>query len=252
MSMTRLLLVHGAFGGSWCWEPVLPGLRAAGHDVEAIDLPGAGADMTPLAEVTLDAYAEGICQALNRPSPAPPALLVGQSMGGIAITQAAARCPQQVAGLAYVSAFAPADGQSLMDLTSMPEATGDQVQANLVVEGDPPFATLPAKAARHAIYNCATDEQAAWAGERLGPQALAPFSQPLQVGDQADAFAAIPRAYVSCLQDRAIAPAMQRRMLSAAGCDPVIEIDTDHSPWLSRTDELVAALDRIAAELAPA
>jgi hypothetical protein len=35
-------------------------------------------------------------------------------------------------------------------------------------------------------------------------------------------------------------------MFSAAGCDPVIEIDTDHSPWLTATDEVVAALDRIA------
>jgi pimeloyl-ACP methyl ester carboxylesterase len=72
----------------------------------------------------------------------------------MAITQAAARCPQHVAALAYVSAFAPADGQSLMDLVAMPEAAGDQVQASLVVEGDPPVATLPAQAARDAIYNC--------------------------------------------------------------------------------------------------
>jgi pimeloyl-ACP methyl ester carboxylesterase len=179
-------------------------------------------------------------------------MLVGQSMGGMAITQAAARCPQHVAALAYVSAFAPADGQSLMDLVSMPEAAGDQVQANLVVEGDPPIATLPAQAARNAIYNCATDEQAAWAGERLGPQSLAPFAQPFRLDqDRADEFAKLPRGYVSCLQDHAIAVAMQRRMYGAAGCDPVIEIDTDHSPWLSRTDELVAALDRIAGTVAP-
>ena len=56
------------------------------------------------------------------------------------------------------------------------------------------------------------------------------------------------RAYVTCTQDRAILPALQRRMFEAAGCDPVIEIDTDHSPWISRTDELVAALDRLARE----
>ena len=79
---------------------------------------------------------------------------------------------------------------------------------------------------------------------------MAAFAQPFAVGDQAEAFARLPRAYVSCLQDRAIPPAMQRRMYTAAGCDPVIEIDTDHSPWLSRTDELVAALLEIAATFA--
>jgi hypothetical protein len=50
-----------------------------------------------------------------------------------------------------------------------------------------------------------------------------------------------------CLQDRAIKPPLQRLMLERAGCDPVIEIDTDHCPWASRPDELAAALDRLCA-----
>jgi hypothetical protein len=35
-------------------------------------------------------------------------------------------------------------------------------------------------------------------------------------------------------------------MLTAAGCDPVVELDTDHMPMISRTSELAAALDGIA------
>jgi pimeloyl-ACP methyl ester carboxylesterase len=243
--MTRFLLVHGAFGGAWCWEPVLPGLRAAGHDAEAIDLPGAGPDPTPLGEVSLAGYAQRICAAL---ADGPPAVVAGQSMGGMAITQAAALCPEKIAGLVYVSAFVPPTGQSLIELTQAPEAAGDQVQANLVVDGDPPIARLPAEAAIGAIYNCAAPEAAAAAAARLGPQPIAPFTQPFTLSPDADtdAFAALPRAYISCLQDRAIMPAMQRRMYTEAGCDPVIEIDTDHSPWLSATDELVAGLLGIA------
>jgi pimeloyl-ACP methyl ester carboxylesterase len=245
--VVRFLLVHGAFGGAWCWEPVAPRLRDAGHETEAIDLPGAGGDTTPLAEVDLGRYADRICHVL---AVGPPRLLVGQSMGGLAITQAAARTPDKVAGLVYVSAFIPQDGQSLIDLTALPEAAGDQVQANIVVDGDPPIARMPPQAAPAALYNCATEEQAAWAAQRLGSQPVAAFTQPFALGDQAEAFGRLPRAYVSCLQDRAIPLAMQRRMYIAAGCDPVIEIDTDHSPWLSRTGELVAALLQIAATFA--
>jgi pimeloyl-ACP methyl ester carboxylesterase len=236
--------VHGAFGGSWAWKPVLPGLRSAGHDAAAIDLPGGGDDPTPIAEVTLDAYAERICGAL---AGGPPAVLVGQSMGGMAITQAAARRAGLVAGLIYTAAFAPAEGQSLIDLTALPEGAGDQVQANLVVEGDPPYAVLPPEAAKHALYNCCSDQQATWAAAQLGRQAVAAFTAPLHVEEsKREAFERLPRAYVTCLQDHAIPPALQRRMFIAAGCDPVIELDTDHAPWLSRTDELVAALDTIA------
>lgn len=38
---------------------------------------------------------------------------------------------------------------------------------------------------------------------------------------------------------------MQRRMATERGCDPVIEIDADHMPWLSRTEEFLAALDAL-------
>ncbi len=243
--MARIVLVHGAFGGSWAWESVIEGLRAAGHVAEAVDLPGNRANPRPVEEVSLDVYAEHVCDVL---SAGPPAILVGQSMGGVVVTQAAARCPQNVRSLVYVAAFLPSDGQSLLDLVALPEAAGDQVQANLVVEDDAAVAIMPPEGALHALYGCADPDRARESAAKLAPQPLAPFGQPVSVPEQnADAFAARPRAYVTCLQDRAIMPALQRRMFEAAGCDPVIEIDTDHAPYLSATDELVAALNLIAA-----
>jgi pimeloyl-ACP methyl ester carboxylesterase len=240
--MARIVLVHGAFGRAAVWDRVLPGLRSAGHDVEAIDLPGQGDDPTPVAEVTLDRYAQRVCQAL---ADGPPAVLVGHSMGGMVITQAAASCSEHVDRLVYVAAFLPVDGQSLIDITQLPEAAGDAVQANLVVDGDPPVATMPPEAARDGLMHCCDDEQTAWAQSLRGPQPVAPFTHPVRIDGGGD-FARLRRAYVMCLQDRAIRPALQRRMLEAAGCDPVIEIDTDHCVWASRPDELVAALDRLA------
>lgn len=242
--MARILLVHGAFGRASCWDRVVPCLHAAGHSVQAIDLPGAGDDPTPVAEITLDRYAQRVGEAL---ADGPPAVLVGHSMGGMVITQAAARCPDQVERLVYVAAFLPQDGESLIEITRSPEAAGDQVQANLVVDGDPPVATIPPEAAREALCHCCDDEQFAWATSVRGRQAVAPFTQPVALdGPGRDAFTALPRAYVMCLQDRAVRPSLQRRFAHTAGCDPVIEIDTDHAVWASRPDELAAALNRIA------
>ena len=233
--------MHGAFGRAACWDRVIPGLRAAGHDVDAIDLPGQGDDDTPVAEVTMDRYAERVCEALAE---GPPAVLVGHSMGGMVITQAAAKCPQHVDRLVYVAAFLPADGESLIDLTQRPEGAGVAVQAGLVVDGVPPVATMPPEAARAGLMHCCDDEAAAWAQSLRRPQPVAPFTHPVRL--DGGEFAALPRAYVTCLQDRAIKPALQRLMFERAGCDPVIEIDTDHCVWASRPDELTAALGRLA------
>lgn len=240
--MARILLVHGAFGGAWCWEPVIGELRAAGHTVHAIDLPGSGEDPTPVEEVTLDAYAERICSALADDDE--PAVVVGHSMGGVAITQAAGRCPGRIALLIYVAAFLPHEGQSLLDLTHLPEGAGDQVQAHLVVEGDPPVGSLPRESAPEVLFASCSEEHAGWGAERLRPQAIAPFATAVTSADPAGRD--LPRAYVMCLRDRAIPPALQRRMAAEHDCVEVVEIDTDHSPWLSATEELVSALDRLA------
>jgi pimeloyl-ACP methyl ester carboxylesterase len=246
--MATFLLIHGAMGGAWCWERVIPGLEAAGHRAVAIDLPGQGSDTTPLEEITLYRYADAVCDTLDRlDGVGGSVFLTGHSMGGMVITQAASQRPDRLAGLIYAAAFLPQPGESLIEITHLPEAAGDSVQANLVVAGDPPVSTMPPEAAPEALYHCCTQEQIDWALPRRGTQPVIPFTNPFTPpdGDTA-AFDALPRAYVTCLQDRAIRPAAQRLMYTRAGCDPVIEIDTDHSPWLSRTDELVAALDRVA------
>ena len=74
---------------------------------------------------------------------------------------------------------------------------------------------LPIEAAKRVLFNASTPEQASWAAERLGPQPVAPFEQRVSVAaENADAFARLSRAYIVCRQDRAIPPAMQRRMLT--------------------------------------
>jgi pimeloyl-ACP methyl ester carboxylesterase len=240
--MARIVLVHGAFAGAWCWERVVGPLEAAGHTVETLDLPGGGDDETPMPGVTLENCAGRVCSVLaSRPE---PAVLVGHSMGGAIITQAAGNCPEHVASLIYVCAFMPRNGQSLLDLTQLPEGADDQIQANLVVSGDPPVATLSAEAWKEAVFNCCTEDQADWGVARRRGQAVAPFATPVSIDD--DALGPIPRSYVLCTRDQSIPPALQRRMVSEHPCRKVIEIDTDHAPWASRVDELVAALDELA------
>jgi pimeloyl-ACP methyl ester carboxylesterase len=238
--MARVILVHGAFSGGWGWAALTPLLEAAGHTVQAPDLPGSGADETPPEEVTLDGYADRIAEALADGDE--PAVLVGHSMGGCAITHAAGRDASQIRQLVYVCAFLPPDGRSLLDMTRLPEGAGDQIQANMVVQ--PPIATLTDEGARLAVYNNCTEEQIAAALPRRGAQALAPMGTPVARGDHFDE---IPRAYVVCTRDQSIPPPLQRRMIADDGhVSPVFELDTDHAPMLSKTAELAAILDQVA------
>lgn len=241
--MARIVLVHGAFSGAWIWGPLIDRLQTAGHSVEAFDLPGSGNDQTPVSEVTLDACAARLCDVLA----AQPerAIVVGHSMGGIIITQAAARCRQYITALVYVTAFLPKDGQSLLDLTKLPEGAGDQVQANIVIQGEPPVAIMPAEASRYALYDCCAEDVAVWAIKQQRPQPVAPFVTPVSVPSRA--LDGIERYYVMCTRDRAMATALQRRMIAENPCVEVVELNTDHTPQLSMTKELAEILHGFAA-----
>jgi pimeloyl-ACP methyl ester carboxylesterase len=188
--------------------------------------------------LTLDEYVRGLRDALE--ADAEPAVVVASSMGGVVATQVAAQAPDRFARLIYSAAFVPQDGQSLIDLTRLPEGRDDQTQANLVVEGDPPMARVPDAIARRTAFACCSDEVAAWALERRRPQPVAPFGEPVRLGGFR--FDTIPLTYVICKRDQSIPPALQQRMLEAAGCTDVVELDTDHVPQLSATAGLAAIL----------
>jgi pimeloyl-ACP methyl ester carboxylesterase len=217
-------------------------LRTKGHVAEVFDLPGLGEDHTPVSEITLDSCADRLREVLS--SHPEPAIVVGHSMGGIIATQGAARCRERVAALVYVTAFLPKDGQSLLDLTKLPEGAGDQVQANIVIEGEPPVAVMPAAASRHALYECCAEHVAGWAIERQRPQPVAPFATAVSIPP--GTLDHINRYYVLCTRDRALSPALQRRMIAENPCVEVVELSTDHTPQLSMTEELADALHRFA------
>lgn len=56
-----------------------------------------------------------------------------------------------------------------------------------------------------------------------------------------------PRAHVVAAQDRAVPTALQRRVVADNPDVDAVEIDADHSPFLSRPAELAVTLERFAA-----
>jgi pimeloyl-ACP methyl ester carboxylesterase len=197
---------------------VVPALEAAGHTAEAFDLPDDGG---------MEGYVARAGGVLH--SRSEPAVLVGHSLGGMVITEAAARCPERVASLVYVCAFLPGDGQSLADLIGMPPT-------------DSSVTDMPPEAAIEIVYGCCDRDIAEAAVARRRPQPTAPFYEPVSAAPDD-----LPRHYVVCSRDKRIPPDLQRRMAAERATGEVVEIDTDHSPFFSATDELAGHLNRWAA-----
>jgi alpha-beta hydrolase superfamily lysophospholipase len=60
----EFLLVHGACHGAWCWDEVAGRLRARGHRVAALDLPGHGRRAAEVRRASVASYAAAVAEAL--------------------------------------------------------------------------------------------------------------------------------------------------------------------------------------------
>lgn len=238
--MARFVLVHGAWHGAWCWDALASRLRASGHSVAAPDLPGHGAGSALWWRGSLGSYARCVLAAAHALDG--NVIAVGHSLGGLVITEAAARQPAAFNGLVYLCAFAPLPGENLLSL------------ARRDAEGGVPGAvsrglmrtTFRTERAADVFYNRCTPEHAAQASARLTPEPNLPTLQ--RVSAPSGPLPA--RAYIECLQDRAISLAHQRRMHARAGITRVLPLDADHSPFLSAIEPLTNALVTLATEFA--
>ena len=224
---TPVVLVHGAWHGGWCWTPFMPHLSDRGLAPHAPDLPGHGENPSPMKDITLDGYAETVVRVLD--SLDKPAILVGHSMGGPTISEAAERRPDKVKYLVYVAALMVPDGVAVA--TRMKEDTTAESGKYVQRGKDGLSLIMPEDGLRAATYAGMSEDQIKWALGQLEPEAIAPMTTPVHLTEEN--FGRVPRAYVECIEDKAISIAMQRRMQQDLPCDPVLTLDCGHmAPWV--------------------
>jgi pimeloyl-ACP methyl ester carboxylesterase len=185
----NIVLVHGAFADATSWSRVIPILEADGYHVVAVQ--------NPLTSLSDDVAATRRAIALQEG----PVLLVAHSWGGVIITQAGN--DPKVAGLVYVSAYAPAAGQSANDASSPYGWTEGQKQIRL---DGAKFATETFQGVSEDIAQRLTlaDQKLFFAtqGQSYGPM----FDEKVSVA----AWTTKPSWVLISSNDRMLPPAMER------------------------------------------
>jgi pimeloyl-ACP methyl ester carboxylesterase len=234
--MATFVLIHGAWHGAWCWHKLTPLIEASGARVIAPDLPSMGADVTPPEVITLDYWARFIVDLIaHEPE---PVTLVAHSRGGVIASRVAEIAPDHVARLVYVAAYLlPARGTVAAEARA---DAGSSIAANMISAASGVTCTVRREALRELFYNNCGDADFEFARDRLSPEPLKPLVTSLDITPAR--FGRVPRAYIETSLDRVISPAAQKRMVAALPCDPVLTLETDHSPFLSQPEPLARML----------
>jgi pimeloyl-ACP methyl ester carboxylesterase len=227
-----VVLVHGAFVDGSGWAGIYRLLTKDGYRVSVVQNP-----TTSLADDV--AATKLILAEQDR-----PVILVGHSYGGVVITEAGS--DPKVAGLVYVAAFAPSEGESV----------------DALIKNPPPGAPVPPILAPrdgrlfldrekfHASFAADVDaEQAAFMADSQVPWGVDALRGTISKA----AWRSKPSWYLVATEDRMIPPAAQRLMAQRAGATTVEERGS-HSIYVSRPQPVAALITQAArgVKLAPA
>lgn len=231
------VIVHGAWSAAWAWADVATALEAKGKSVTVVELPAHGADMTPIAGATLDAYVAEVEHAVDAASG--PVVLVGHSLGGVVISRVAEEEPSNIAKLVFVAGFVPKDGDSALAL-AMTDAGSLLVPPTLAVNMDQGTADVDlTKLSDVFCADCSTAEQAQLqAHYRTEP--VAPLATPVKI--TAENWGSVAKYYVYTKDDHTISYASQQSQTAAVTFVKTALLESSHSPFLAHPDELVTAL----------
>jgi pimeloyl-ACP methyl ester carboxylesterase len=236
-----VILIHGAWQGSWAWARFTPYLEAAGFVTRAIDLPGNGVDGSDPADVTFEScqqHLHGVVSAFDR-----PVSLVAHSGGGLLATAFAERWPDSVSRLVYVAGMMLPGGESFEDIVrsvsaQYPQATG--IWPHLEWSEDHRVSCVPAKAAiAHFLQDCPENDAIA-AAAQLTPQGEG--GRAVTSPATAARYGRIPRLYVEALDDQSVILPVQRAMQARAPGALVVSLPTGHAPQFSAPSRLAEAI----------
>ena len=100
MSNAPIILVPGFWLGAWAWDEVAAILRADGHDVTALTLPGLESVDVDRSTITLQDHVDAICNAVLAADR--PVVLAVHSASGFSGYAASDRLPERIAAIVYV------------------------------------------------------------------------------------------------------------------------------------------------------
>jgi pimeloyl-ACP methyl ester carboxylesterase len=172
--MSTFVLVHGAWGGSWCWKRVREDLQAQGHRVFTPTLTGIGERSHLLSpDINLDTHIADVVN-LIRWEELSHVVLCGHSYGGCVVSGVADRIPERIDALIYLDAFVPESGQSLHDTLPW-EMRDAQVQAARAVGDGWKVPPIPA-----VVFNVNVGDRD-WVDRQRTLHPLATLQQPLRL-----------------------------------------------------------------------
>src|SRR6266852_2057315 len=220
----NIVLVHGGLVDGSGWKDVYKILKKDGYTVSIVQEP----------TISLPDDAAVTKRAIDGQNG--PVILVGHSYGGVVITEAGN--DPKVAGLVYVTAFAPDKGESAASLikSAPPGAPAPPIlppQDGYIFLDKSKFPAFFVADVNPDVDSFMADSQVPWGVEALGGA----ITQP--------AWRTKPSWFLITTEDKMIPPDAQRAMSKRAG-STVVEVKSSHAVYVSHPQAFARIIEEAA------
>lgn len=247
-----ILLIPGAFHTPHHYHPLTTPLSTIGHPILSIPLTCCGPTRSSVPSTSTPATDAAAIHALLLPllDAGQTTLVVAHSYGsrvatvciqGHTVAERAARgLPGGIIGAVWIAGFAfPARGKNLLGGDGDLPLGEDATVKGGVIE--------LAEGAKGVFYSDLAPEVAEEAFRGLWRYKSVASER--AVAGVLEREIQVPKMYVLCEEDRAVAPAEQERMVEVGGFGRVVRLRAGHSPFLSKPGEVVDAIVRFCDEI---
>src|SRR5258705_8066581 len=226
-TVKTIVLVHGGFVDGSGWEAVYKILKQDGYNVSIVQNPTISLSDDVAVTRRVLATQSG------------PVILVGHSYGGAVITEAGN--DPKVAGLVYITAFAPDKGESVSSLIQNPPP-GAPVPPILPPQDG--FLFLDNTKFRDSFAADVDAEKAAFMADSQVPWGVEALSGAISE----PAWKTKPSWYLVATDDKMIPPPAQHFMSKRAG-STVVEVAGSHAIYVSQPNAVAALIEKAATEV---
>ncbi|KAM7474455.1 hypothetical protein LguiB_021698 [Lonicera macranthoides] len=246
----HFVLVHGLGLGAWSWFKLVPRLSSYGHNVTAIDLAASGVDPRQVTDIpSIADYFKPLRDYMAALPSQEKVILVGHSLGGLAISQSVELFPQKIKVAVFLTAFMPGPNYNISTLNRDLAPTNNLSQPDNSypnINGTTAFLFGPKYLRKYLFQNSPIED---WVLATLLARPSLLYSEQ-DISNvlmlSTEKYGSVNRVFIISGQDKIQVPSFQQLMVTRNPPTEVQEIATsDHMVMMSRVDELSVRLNNI-------
>ena len=241
----KLLLLPGAFHGSWSYQYIIPILNQLKYQCFTVDYPRT---FDPEPPKTVDHYVQHTSNEIDKVAAqcSLPLFLICHSLGGLIGTNCAEMHYEKISGIILIAAAAFQNGKTgNSTILRHPAVNLKLRQKGIKFIDRKQRLQLRDEYIQEMLCNDCDKEQTNWMISNLVPEVLygnfaAKWSQ--------QRYGNIPKLYIQCSIDNMMTLPIQQHICNGLGLSiqngGVIQMNASHSPWLSKPQELSNYIDK--------